>query len=126
MVILALLSSGQLTIADNVSRIYGYSDQEISSSARQMAMAISKSAPIHIDSITTLVDAFYDARTNSFTYKYISSQYLSKIKGREIVVLHTCSDRIRRAYMAKGLRFVHTYQTPNGEVSFDVTVSDCS
>lgn len=91
-----------------------------------MAQAISRSAPSQIDSVTVLLGAIFVKDTKTFIYKYESKEQLDKNKMQKIISKYTCSNRIQRAFMERGLTIQHNYITPVDQQEISVRIKDCT
>ena len=111
--------------ADTADNVLKYTDAQVISAAKQMANAISRSAPATIDSSTTLLGAIFVSDTKTFIYKYESTSALDIKKMPGYVARHTCADRIRKSFMLRGIIFKHVYITPIGQQAASVRHQDC-
>lgn len=112
-------------LADASVNVLSYTKSQINYTAKQMANAISNSAPTTVDRFTTLLGAVYVPESMTFIYKYESSVKLDENKMRSYITHNTCADKIRKSYMIRGLTFKHIYITPAGQRETTVRQQDC-
>jgi len=112
-------------LADTADGILKLTDSQIMSTAKQMADAVSRNAPSTIDRSTTLLGAIFVSDTKTFIYKYESTTALDGAKMPSYIAHHTCSSRIRKSFMLRGITFKHVYITPTGEQATSVRYKDC-
>lgn len=114
-----------LAYADTADNVLRYSDSQIMSTAKTMADGVSRASPSQIDAATTLLGAIFSPDTKTIIYKYETSVSIDSSKMHSYLVKLTCSDRIIRALMYRGVKFKHVYLTPTGQEAGLVTYEDC-
>lgn len=123
-----LVSQG--TIANTqtqVERIISASEAEVFALAKTVSEALANETPMRVDKTTTLISSMFVSRTKSFIYGYQSTVPLEPELLKPYVVSKTCSSAIRRAFMERGLRIIHQYESLSGQLiaSVNVSKSDC-
>lgn len=111
--------------ADTANKILRASDAQITSTAKQVAESVARSIPARIDSTTVLVGFVFVLDTKTFIYKYNSEIFLDDVKMHSYITHLMCTDKIKLAFMSRGITYKHIYITPAGQQAIAVRNSDC-
>jgi len=90
-----------------------------------MAEALAKKAPLQLDKTTYLTSGIFYSETKTLFYKYNSTIPLISEKMKPYIKRQMCSDPMRRAFMRRGIKYRHDYDTPTGLQSVTISIKDC-
>ena len=130
LLVLAIFAVSQIAHAqkidpDPVATIQAYSPTEIDSHMSAMAQAISVSAPIQADAVTTVVRAIYVKPSRMLVYMVQLSAPISPADAAQSMKSGFCAGRTNLALIAKGVTYQYAVTTPTQTYNITFTKGSC-